>query len=348
MIIKHEQTEESSKTETEPPGRLRVGITFNLKKNISLGPVDAEAEFDDIETIREIKKSLEAAGFRVGLYEATRDLPLRLSRKRPDIVLNIAEGMKGRGREAHVPAILNFMGIPFTGSDETTMCIAMDKALTKSFVSCHGIRTPGYMLVENGAPLPEIDLPFPVIVKPNTEGSSKGISGLSVVHDRTALYSLLPEKLKAYKQDMLIEEYIYGREFTVGLLGNAGNLRVFPPMEIIFDKESGGIYSYEVKRNFRHHVSYKCPPDLEDSLQKELENTAEVIFRLLGCKDMARIDFRLSSDGRIYFIEINPLPGLAPGYSDFPMIAAFNGMDHRALISRIMASALERYRMPCL
>ena len=346
MKIDTFDTEETAEAETEPPGRLRAGITYNLKKNISSDLSDAEAEFDDLETIEALKTVLETAGFAVELYEADEELPVRLSRGRPDIVLNIAEGSRGRGREAHVPAILNFLGIPFTGSDETTMCIDMDKALTKRLVSSHGIITPEYRLIKKNAPLPEIDLPFPVIVKPNTEGSSKGISEFSIVHDEAALSRLLKEKINAYKQDMLIEEYISGREFTVGILGNAARLQVFPPMEIIFDEKAGGIYSYEVKRNFRQYVRYECPPNISAKLRNEIESSAETVFHSLGCRDLARMDFRLSREGRLYFIEINPLPGLASGYSDFPMLAEFCGMDYGTLIRNVMGNALTRYNMP--
>ena len=346
MKINPAEKEDTAEAETEPPGHLRVGITFNLKKNISSELTDAEAEFDDMETIEAIKSVLEAEGFVVELYEAAEELPIRLLNRRPDIVFNIAEGSRGRGREAQVPAILNYLGIPFTGSDETTMCIAMDKALTKRLISSHGVRTPEYRLVKKCAPPPEMDLPFPVIVKPNTEGSSKGISEFSIVHDEAALRRLLEEKINAYKQDMLIEEYISGREFTVGILGNPGRLRVFPPMEIIFDDRAGGIYSYEVKRNFRQYVRYECPPAMDARLLNEIGSTAEIVFRSLSCRDLARIDFRLSEEGRLYFIEINPLPGLASGYSDFPMLAEYSGMDHETLIRSIMGSALSRYNMP--
>ena len=370
-----------SNTETGPPGRLRAGITFNLKKNIPSelpkhsaetegsppehsaetegrgSPPDAEAEFDDEETIRAIQNALMAAGLAVELFEATEELPVRLLRERPDIVFNIAEGMTGRGREAQVPAILNFLRIPFTGSDETTMCIAMDKALTKRLVTSYGVNTPDYEVVKYGAALPETALSFPVIVKPNSEGSSKGITDLSIVKDAAALRRILPEKFSAYKQDMLLEEYIGGREFSVGILGSgdelstgaqgevSGDLRVFPPMEIIFTDKDHSIYSYEVKKNFRRYVRYECPPDIDAALRREIEETAEKIYRSLECRDFARVDFRLSSDSKLYFIEINPLPGLAPEYSDFPMIARFCGMDYQTLIWNILDSALARYGM---
>ncbi|MCL2879160.1 MAG: ATP-grasp domain-containing protein [Treponema sp.] len=336
--------------QTRAAGRLKaaclnVGVAYNLKRNAPSALPDAEAEFDDIDTIRAIQNALESAGCDVALYEATEEFPAMLSRNRPDIVFNIAEGMNGRGREAQVPAILSFLGIPFTGSDETTMCLAMDKALAKRLVASHGVHTPQYRLIKQ-SPTPETDLAFPVIVKPNSEGSGKGITGFSVVNDSAALNRLLAEKMAAYNEDMLAEEYITGREFTVGILGNGDKLRVFPPMEIIFNDKSGGIYSCEVKKNFRQYVSYKCPADISVSLENEIKDAAETVFRALECRDMARVDFRLSPEGKLYFIEINPLPGLAPGYSDFPMIAEFCGMDYQELIQTILNNALTRYGLP--
>ena len=321
---------------------MKAGITFNLKKNINSDTPDAEAEFDDMDTIRAIRGALIESGFSVELYEATEELPVRLSKNRPDIIFNVAEGTKGRGREAQVPAILDFLGIPYTGSDETTMCIAMDKALTKKLVSSFGVKTPEYMVVKYGAPIPGSGLSLPVIIKPNAEGSSKGISDVSIVKDAVALKQVLAEKMTAYRQDMLVEEYISGREFTVGILGNGETLRVFPPMEIIFRDKAHSIYSYEVKRNFRELVRYECPPSIDAGLRKEMEDSAKTVYRALECRDCARMDFRLSPEGRLYFIEINPLPGLAPEYSDFPMIAGFCGMDYAALIRNIMEGALTR------
>jgi len=326
---------------------LKIGITYNLKKNINSNIPDAEAEFDDMDTIRAIQGALETADFAVSLFEASEDLPVRLIQDRPDFVFNIAEGMNGRGREAQVPAILNYLRIPFSGSDETTMAVAMDKALTKRLAVSHGISTPEYKLIKNGSSKPAslqgAGLSWPVIVKPNSEGSSKGITDLSVVHDEAALLKILGEKINVYNENMLVEEYINGREFTAGILGNGSKLCVFSPMEIIFNDKTRPIYNREVKKNFRRYVSYKCPPDIGASLRKEIEETAKTVFLFLECRDFARVDFRLSEEGRLYFIEINPLPGLAPGYSDFPMIAEFCGMDYTTLIRNIADAGLARY-----
>jgi D-alanine-D-alanine ligase len=326
--------------------RLRIGIAYNLKKHVASDIPDAEAEYDDFDTILAIKNALDDHRFRIELFEATEELPQKLKDSRPDMVFNIAEGTGGRGREAQVPAILNLFQIPFTGSDETTLCIALDKALTKRILATYHIRTPKYKVMTKDKPLSAGGLTYPVIVKPNAEGSSKGISGLSFVSSGSELRSILSRNIELYNQDMLAEEYIDGREFTVGILGNGKDTRIFPPMEIIYkDKNNScNIYSYEVKKNFRDYISYECPARTSASIRTEIEMTARKIYEILNCRDFARIDFRLSSTGQLYFIEINPLPGLAPGYSDFPMIAEFNGMDYASLVRSILFSALKRYR----
>jgi len=331
---------------------LRIGVVFNLKRNAVADPPDAEAEFDDIETISAIKNALELSGYDVALYEADAALPLKLANEKPDAVFNIAEGSSGRGREAQVPAILNFLNIPFTGSDETTMCVAMDKALTKQLLSLYDIVTPKFKLISpaeqqaaglSGA-FPDAEgLCYPLIVKPNAEGSGKGISDISIADDHDALRRAVMQA-GAYNQPVLVEEYISGREFTVGILGDGDRERVFEPMEIIFRDPRDGIYSYDVKRRFKDYVDYRCPPDISADARDAMISTASKIYGILSCRDMGRIDFRMSDDGRLYFIEINPLPGLAPGYSDYPMLAEFCGVGYDSLIQGVMESALTRRR----
>lgn len=327
---------------------LTVGLAYNLKQDSATAAADEEAEFDDPATIEAIRHALEAGGCRVQLLEATEDLPDRLVRNRPDIVFNIAEGRHGRGREAQVPALLSFLQIPYTGSDETTLAIALDKALTKRILASHHIRTPRYAVFGPDRRPSRVNVAFPAIIKPNAEGSGKGIHAFSVVNNRTELHRLLAENIALYRQDMLVESFVAGREFTVGLLGNGTDVQVFPPMEIIYKQQSGGLslYSYEVKKNYQDHVDYACPARLEPAALTELERAARAIFHILGCRDLARIDFRMTPAGELHFIEINPLPGLAPGYSDYPMIAGFCGMAYETLIQNILATALQRYHLP--
>lgn len=333
--------EESS----QPPCPPRIGLTFNLKKNVVSQAPDNEAEYDDIETVLAIKKALEGAGLSVLLLEADEQMPALLAQHTVDIVFNIAEGTQGRGREAEVPAILNYYRIPFTGSDETTLCIALDKALTKRLLASYRIRTPKYFVVSKDYKKPLRRAKFPVIVKPNAEGSSKGISDVAIASENDELNALLEENFRLYGQDMLIEEYIHGREFTVGILGNGSDMRVFPPMEIIYlDKQSRyNIYSFNVKKDYKRLIRYECPAKISPEAEAEMMGMAKKIYNILQCRDFSRLDFRLSEDGKPYFIEINPLPGLAPGYSDFPMIAEFNGIDYDSLVRAVLESALKRY-----
>lgn len=335
--------EESEKPD-QPP-LLWVGIAYNLKKQAASDIPDSEAEYDDFDTIRTIQNVLESNRCKVELFEADDDFPARLAPKKVDIVFNIAEGKSGRAREAQIPAILDFFHIPFTGSDETTLCIALDKALTKRILSSYHILTPQYAVLRRETHRLAGRVVYPSIVKPNAEGSSKGISNLSYVSNIDELKGLASKEIDLYQEDMLIEEYIGGREFTVGVLGNGGNTHVFPPMEIVYKNQEKrfNIYSYEVKKHYADYIRYECPAKIPDKIEAEMVKTAKKIYQILGCLDFARIDFRLSPEGRIYFIEINPLPGLAPGYSDFPMIASFNGMDYASLIRSILDCALKRY-----
>jgi D-alanine-D-alanine ligase len=333
--------EENSK----PPNPPRVGLTYNLKKDVISAAPDSEAEYDNIETVLAIKDALESSGYELKLMEANEGLPALLAEHSVDMVFNIAEGTQGRGREAEVPAILNFFKVPFTGSDETTLCIALDKALTKRFLASYRIRTPKYFVVSKDSKKPGGNMKFPAIVKPNAEGSSKGISDVAIVSDKHELRSLLEHNFKLYGQDMLVEEYIHGREFTVGILGNGKDAHVFPPMEIVYlnTENKFNIYSFNVKKDYKRLIKYECPARIGKEIEKEMMDMAKKIFDILQCKDFSRIDFRLSEDGKPYFIEINPLPGLAPGYSDFPMIAEFNGMDYKSLVRAVLESALKRY-----
>ena len=326
----------------------RVALVYNLKNEDEQGETeDAQAEYDSIETVIAIKNSLEKYGYNIGCIEADYNIISSLLSFNPDMIFNIAEGKGGRGREAQMPAIFNLLSIPYTGSDETTLCIALDKALSKKILSFHNINTPKSILSKDSKIEGVDNLNFPVIVKPNAEGSSKGIIGSVVANSKEELNNLIQYKFSKYNMDFIIEEYILGREFTVGVIGNGENKKVFSPMEIIVNPEGNedgsNVYSYNVKTNYIKYVSYNCPACLPIEIEKEMMDIASKIFDILECKDFSRIDFMLSKTNEIFFIEINPLPGLAPGYSDFPMLAAFNGVEYDELISSVLNVALDRY-----
>ncbi|HBE12613.1 MAG TPA: D-alanine--D-alanine ligase [Clostridiales bacterium] len=327
---------------------LRIGIVYNLKSGKKTHVVDAEAEYDDIETVYAIQNALESVRHTIVLLEADDTLPEKLKNNPVDLVFNIAEGFRGRGREAQIPAILNFYGIPYTGSDETALCIALDKALTKRLITTYQVPTPRFAILTPDNYRQKTDLRFPVILKPVAEGSSKGISDISIVENELQLQQLARKNLDLYGQNMLAEEYIEGREFTVGLYGNGEDVTIFPPMEIQFCKETQAgyhVYSYNVKQNYQEYISYACPANLTPTQSEEMMEIAKKVFQALGCHDCSRVDFRMSPDGQIYFIEINPLPGLAPGYSDFPMIAAFCGVEYTDLVNHILHAARKRLHL---
>lgn len=328
-----------------PKGALRVGIVYNLKSGKHSDIPDEEAEYDSIDTVYAIQKALESKGNVVELLEADEELPNRLRERNIDIAFNIAEGRGGRGREAQIPALLNFYGIPYTGSDETTLCIALDKGLTKKLLKVDGILTPNYVVVTKENIDDARKLNCPVIVKPNAEGSSKGINDVSIANSESELIEILSRNLAMYGGNMLAEEYIEGREFTVGVLGNGDNAKVFPPMEIEYRKATQDhyhVYSYNVKQNYKEYVNYSCPAKLTDAEEREMMEVTAKIFGLLSCRDFSRADFRMTKDGRIYFIEINPLPGLAPNYSDYPMLAEFSGTAYADLVNGILDAAMIR------
>jgi len=329
------------------PPPLVVGISYNLKKGISSECEDTEAEYDSSDTINAISNVFRTHGAEVVFLEADRDFVEKLKNSGVDFVFNIAEGANGRGREAHVPSILNFLGIPFSGSDETTLCLSLDKAMTKRYLSTYQVDTPRSFIVKTCDYEPDPALRFPLIVKPDYEGSGKGISDLAVVDNRDELDSLVKKNLRLYGEPMLVEEFIMGREFTVGILGNGPDMTVFEPMEICYlsSRREDMIYSYRIKKEYKNYVEYVCPPSLDKEILDKMKNLAATIYTALECRDFSRIYFRLSEDGTVYFIEINPLPGLAPGYSDFPMLAQFCGMDYETLVMNILNSGLKRYNM---
>jgi D-alanine-D-alanine ligase len=325
-----------------------VGLIYNLKKATKTEINDDEVEYDSIDTVMAIKSALETNGHQVILLEADNTLLENLKKTPPDIAFNIAEGRNGRGREAQIPAILSFLGIPSTGSDETTLCLALDKALTKRLLSSYKIRTPKYAVFPANGPVPHLNLSYPVIIKPNAEGSSKGISDNCIARSYNELLDRLKSNFSSYSGTVLIEEYIEGREFTVGILGNGLKAKVFPPMEIIYKKttqENYHVYNFNVKQNYKEYVEYQCPACLSQAQEAEMTDMSRKIYNILGCCDFSRIDFRMTNEGRIYFIEINPLPGLAPGYSDYPMIVENCGVKYTELINSILNAAIVRLKL---
>jgi D-alanine-D-alanine ligase len=310
---------------------------------------DREAEYDAPETIQAITRAIESHGHAVIPLEATADFPRALLASNVDVVFNIAEGLTGRNREAQVPNLCELLGVPYTGSDSATLSICLDKALTKRMLRTVGhdtatrIDTPGAQLLTTGREKLKT-LRYPVIVKPNAEGTSKGISTKSVCDDEATLREVARDLIDRYGQPAIVEEYITGREFTVGLLGER-RPRVLPPMEVVFlDNSPRPVYDYVCKQDWQSHVRYDCPAKLTEKELRAIERTCRATFMALGCRDVARIDIRLAPDGTVYVIEVNPLPGLTPDYSDLCLIANGAKVAYRTLIGDVLSGAIKRWQ----
>ena len=309
--------------------------------------MDADSEFDSPLTIDTIVRSLRAHGHTVHLVEATSNLPRWFLTHRVDLVFNIAEGMHGEHRESQVPAILELLGVPFTGSNSITLALALDKAKTKQILASEGIPTPPWQLFPAPSTPLHRRLEFPLIVKPNREGSSKGIWRESVVGDDAGLRRQVAHVYERYRQEVLVEEFIDGMELTVGVIGG----EALPILEIDFgpcQRSSEFFYSWRMKE-FQGDASMglapalHCPARLDASTTARVQETALRAHRALGCVDFSRTDIRLRADGTPFVLEINPLPGLSPRESNFPVMTAAAGLSHDALIQRIVALASARY-----
>ena len=303
---------------------------------------DSDAEYDPPETVETIATSIRSLGHRVVAIEATRDFPAELAQETPDVVFNISEGQMGRAREAHVPAVCEMMGIACTGSDATTLALALDKALTKMILAQSGVPTPPYRLLRSPADLASSDLRFPAIVKPNCEGSSKGLLPENVVESAAALAKQVGRLSARYDQPVIAEECLSGREFTVGFLGS-GEPEALPILELQFlDKSRPPIYDIDMKQDPPDRIRHVCPAPLDDLLAQHVVRVARRAYHALGCRDIGRVDVRLDDHGNPQVIEVNPLPGLAPRYSDVCKMTESLGWSHPELIARILEPALGR------
>jgi D-alanine--D-alanine ligase len=327
---------------------MRVGLAFNLKRRKPErgGHADEEAEYDAPSTVRAIHEAIASWGHEVIDLEADRTFPTAVSAAGVDIVFNVAEGAGGRGREAHVPAVLELLGIPYTGSDPGALVVTLDKALAKAAVREAGVRTPRSIVMTRGdEPWPD-GLAFPVIVKPVAEGSSKGVLPASVARTEEEAREIVRPLVARYAQGALVEEFLPGREFTVALLGSPVPT-VLAPMEIVFTAgEELPVYSFDHKLEPTDQIRYDIPARVTPELEHELRDLALRSFLTLGCRDVGRVDLRLDREGRPSFIECNPLPGLTPGWSDLCLIAEPAGLDYRSLVGRILGSAIARAGLP--
>ncbi len=329
---------------------MKIALTYNLKKKDETKPPDYFSECDSEETIGAIVTALKTKGHTVEAIDVEYPNLFTYFRKnRVDMVFNIAEGKTGKFRESEVPAVLDYLNIPYTGSDTFSLALALNKTLTKKILVAEHIPTPRYQLFIKGSEPLDPALKFPLIVKPNCEGSAKGIGLSNVVRDSAGLYRKAREIIDHYRQEALVEEFIEGKELTVGILEN-GKPVILPILEIDFStcKDSGEyFYSWRMKeyqgdKDLGLNPTFHCPARLDKETEKLVKETALRTHRAVGCFDISRTDIRLSSDNTPYVLEINPLPGLDPRESNFPIMAYAAGMKYEDLIEAIVMSASQR------
>jgi D-alanine-D-alanine ligase len=348
---------------------FNVAVLANLKRNAPHReelPDDAWDDLDSDVTVNAIVAALESAGHRATFLEGDLSLVDVLPRLRPAICFNICEGHWGDSRESHVPAILEMLRIPYTGSGVLTLALTLDKPMAKRVLAFHGLPTPAFQVFERAAEPLDSDLRYPLFVKPSREGTGMGVSGESIVHSELELRARLADQLARYRQPILVEHFIRGREITVGLVGNLvepvarrvprneqaervlKGLRFLPPLEVDFEfypESEGGVYTNRMKTDWAQDFHYLCPAPISNALRDELNWLAAAVFRITGCADVARVDFRLDADDgdKPYILEVNPLPGLYPGLSDLVLEAGAAGLSYNELINSILDAGCVRH-----
>jgi D-alanine-D-alanine ligase len=361
---------------------MRIALLANFIENAPVWEGMSPDKWDDLDspkTIHAILDALASGGHQAEFFEANIRGPFNLVQKltayKPDLCFNIAEGHFGSGREAQVPAVLEMLQLPYTGSNVMTLALALDKPLTKRILHYHELPTPEFQAfgqatnpIDEDLLTPAGELAFPMFLKPSREGTGMGVSASSIVTTVAELRERVSDLQTRYNQPVLCERFIKGREITLGVLGNLRStaarrisdrvafgtlpdgLTFFPPLEV--DTESygdseAGIYTGRIKVELAEDFHYICPADLEPELHKELKLLTAAVFRVTGCHDVARVDFRLDESGgnKPYILEVNPLPGLNPGYSDLCVEATAAGWSYEKLINTIVDLAAKRQKI---
>lgn len=324
---------------------MKIGLTYDLKSvYLKNGYAEDEvAEFDSEETIEGIEQALNELGHateRIGHFKELAQA--LLDGKRWELVFNICEGLHGIGREAQVPALLDAYDIPYTFSDPLVLSLTLHKGMTKRVIRDAGIPTAPFHLIESEEDIEKCTLPFPLFIKPVAEGSGKGIGARSVVNDPEELRSESISLLRTYKQPVLVEKLLTGREFTVGILGTGKNARVVGVMEVKISQEAEEqAYSRFIKENYHGRVNYNL---VEGAVKAACERVSLDAWRVLGCRDAGRIDLKMDENDVPNFIEVNPLPGINHIHSDLPIMLYLQGWNYKQLIAKIIQSATERIK----
>jgi D-alanine-D-alanine ligase len=349
---------------------FRVALLANLKTNAPKFEGMPEDQWDDLDsekTAKALVAAIRSGGHTCEFLEGDITLYDTVRQFKPDICFNICEGHFGDAREAQVPALLEMLRIPYTGSRVLTLALTLDKPMTKRVFHYHDLPTPPFQVFENPEEHISEDMVFPMFVKPSREGTGMGVSGKSIVHSAAELREQVAYVIERYKQTALVEKYIEGREVTIGIVGNLGKpaarripedeaspriqagLQFLPPMEVNLKpfETTDVVYSNRLKVALADKLDYLCPAPLEPTLVADLNWYAAAVFRVTGALDVSRIDFRLDvhDNWRPYILEVNPLPGLSPGISDLVIEAAALGIDHETLVNQILEAALKRYGM---
>jgi D-alanine-D-alanine ligase len=340
--------------------KLKVALLANLKVNAPQWAGMLEDQWDDLDsekTVNALVNAIRLGGYECEFLEGDVTLLDTLRTYKPDICFNICESHFGDAREAQVPALLEMLRIPYTGS----------KVMTQRILHWHELPTPNFQTFERVEEPLHDDLHFPLFVKPSREGTGMGVSAKSVINNEEELREQVAFILNHYKQPALVEQFIDGREVTVGLVGNLigpvarrlphnlnskrvqAGLHFFPPMEVDLNPylETDAVYSNRLKVDLADQLNYLCPAPVDEDMVDELNWLAAAVFRVTGSLDVSRVDFRLDKNDnwKPYILEINPLPGLSPGISDIVIEAAADGIDHTALVNMILQTAMKRYGM---
>jgi len=325
---------------------VKIGLAYDLREDyLAMGYDEAQtAEFDRPDTIDAIERALQKLGHRTDRIGNVMSLAQRLvSGDRWEMVFNIAEGLRGFGREAQVPALLEAYDIPYTFSDPLVMSLTLHKGLTKRVIRDAGVPTPDFLVVEDGCEPGPVGFDPPFFIKPVAEGTGKGVTAASIIRRRGDLLPRCAEMIEIYRQPVLVEEFLPGREFTVGLIGTGADSAVLGSIELhLLAAAEPQVYSYQNKENCEELVEYRLVDAAGDATVRQAEAIALQAWRVLGCRDAGRIDIRCDARGNPQFMEVNPLAGLHPEHSDLPIICSRIGMSYKMLIEKIMTSAGRR------
>ncbi len=327
---------------------MTIGLCYDLRSEyLAMGYSEEEtAEFDRDDTVKAIEDALSFLGHRPERIGHARQLAAALvAGKRWDLVFNIAEGMHGIGREAQVPALLDLYEIPYTFSDPLVMTLTLHKGMTKRVIRDAGIATSDFRIVEEREDIQNLPFDPPYFIKPVAEGTGKGVTPDSIIRDRAALLPACERMLATFRQPVLVEPYLSGREFTTAIVGTGKKARILGSMEVHLREEAeAGVYSYVNKEKCEELVIYRLVKSAEDTVVANAEAIALNAWKVLGCRDAGRLDIRCDSAGKPMFMEVNPLAGIHPEHSDLPIICNHLKIPYTDLIGRIVASASERIR----